>query len=96
MESTTKLAEAIQRLRRIRECKETSQDIYGVLVTKTNIHDAARRVKRMMLDDERLVINYVLDIYPLVNHKRPLVPHCDVCDCFGEGACALEHNPEDI
>lgn len=88
----TKLAEAIQRLRRIRECKETSQDIYGVLVTKTNIHDAARQVKRMMLDDERLVINYVLDSYP----DNPLECDCDQCQCFGKGSCLYPCDPEEI
>jgi hypothetical protein len=61
--SSNDLCESIDRISRLRAGVEKSQDIYGVAVDesdRSSIHSAARQVKRMILDDERAIIDSVL------------------------------------
>lgn len=64
---SNKPSEAAGRIRRIKACVEKSQDIYGVIVDpdcRQSIHEAARIVKRRMLDDERTIIDAYLAEHP--------------------------------
>jgi hypothetical protein len=54
---------AANRIKRIREGVEKSQDIYGIKVDTSSlqgIREAGNKVKRLMLDDERLIIDTYL------------------------------------
>ena len=54
---------AAERLRRLKAGKELSQDVYGITVGEgmEAIHQACVTLKRKRLDDERLVIDSVID-----------------------------------
>lgn len=54
------VAEAMERIRRIRACIETSQVIYQI--DDQNIHTAAVKVKRAMIDDERRLLDWALTL----------------------------------
>lgn len=55
---------AAERTSRLRAGKEKSQDIYGIQVVDTplGISEACRTVKRLMLNDERTLIDYALSL----------------------------------
>ena len=60
---TPELKAAAERLTRIRACVEKSQDIYGVSVDENDrlsIHEAACKVKRLMLNDERMLVDFAI------------------------------------
>jgi hypothetical protein len=60
--SDDKLRAAADRYKRLHAGAEKSQDIYGIAVgpARADVHDAARKIKRMMLDDERALIEYAV------------------------------------
>lgn len=78
--------EAAGRLRRIKACVEKSQDIYAVDVdeSRQSIHAAGTLVKRMMLDDERTVI----DAYLRETDTRPITEEFARSVAVGD-----KHNP---
>jgi len=58
----SELRAAADRIRRINAGVEKSQDIYGVNVgeSRKEISEAARIVKRRMIDDERMLVDFAL------------------------------------
>lgn len=62
--NATELRAAANRIRRIRACVEKSQDIYGITISPgrppNELHEAASKVKRLMLDDERALVDYAI------------------------------------
>ena len=61
--SPSELRAAAERIRRIRACVEKSQDIYGVVAASLTggVHEAARIIKRRMLDDQRALVDAALE-----------------------------------
>lgn len=69
--------EAVDRIRRIRAGVETSQVIYGVEFDPNDrqaVHDANVRVKRLMLDDERAIVDAYLAEHTADEDEPPDVP----------------------
>ena len=59
--------EAAERLRRLKTCKETSQGIYGVEFDRYDqgsVIEAGNRVKYLILQDEKSVIDVYLSEHP--------------------------------
>lgn len=66
MTTNAELRAAARRVRSIRTGVEKSQDIYGVTVGEGReaIHEAFLKVKRMMLDDERMLVDFAVATVP--------------------------------